>query len=126
MDYISKISEVFNRLNNEMLTITAGELQFFEDNTFKKAAYSDLIPFYLSQEPETFWNMLTEGGQDFYDEEFNEVLSAIEAVGRSFDQNKDQLSKMEDEEVLDWITKNSEKFLEAMSVEFTRIRKSNS
>ena len=39
----------------------------FEYESFKGAAYSDLIPFHLSQEPETFGNMLTQGGQVFYD-----------------------------------------------------------
>ena len=126
MDYISKISEIFNRLNQEMLKITSGEIQFFEDNTFKKAAYSDLIPFHLSQEPETFWNIMSQGGQYLYEEEFIEVLNAIEAVENSFEQNKDELTRMGEQEVLDWIDKNSEDFLYTMWVEFTRIRKSNS
>lgn len=126
MDYISKISEVFVRLNENMLKITNGDVQFFDNDTFKEEAYSDLIPFHLSQEPETFWKMLNEGGQDFYHEEFSEVLSAIEAVEKSFDQDKDNLIGMGEEELVGWIVENSEEFLQTMSDEFTRIRKQNS
>jgi hypothetical protein len=126
MDYISKISEIFTRLNEEMLTITHGAIRFFEDNSFKEAAYSDLIPFHLSQEPQTFWDMLIEGGQGLYDDEFSEILSVIEAVENSFNQDKDELTEMEEGDVLNWIMENSEEFLDTMSAEFTRIRKSNS
>lgn len=126
MDYISKISAIFNRLNKAMLAITSGEIQFFENDTFKKEAYSDLIPFHLSQDPETFWDMLNQGGQDLYAEEFDEVLSAIQSVESSFDLSKDDLTKMGEDELLDWIEENSSVFLDAMSAEFTRIRKSNS
>ncbi|TAF42322.1 MAG: hypothetical protein EAZ66_00015, partial [Alphaproteobacteria bacterium] len=75
MDYISKISEIYFHLNDQMIELSEDRIQFFPYDTFKEASESDLIPFEYHDEPESFWSVLSNGMQGYYADEFGEVLN---------------------------------------------------
>lgn len=126
MDYISKISEIYFHLNDQMIELSEDRIQFFPYDTFKEASESDLIPFEYHDEPESFWSVLSNGMQGYYADEFGEVLRIIEKIGKVFYQSKALLAQMNIDQLVEWTRPHSDELEQMIYSEFTRIRKDNS